>query len=63
MLIDGRPVKEAELSIAEHKLDGLSDDEIERAAEVVVSEWARSQVVVEWEADYDPIAESSEPEA
>ena len=61
MMIDGQAVKETELSIADHKLDGLSEEEIERAAEIVVSEWASSQVVVEWEADPDYPGESSEP--
>jgi hypothetical protein len=62
MMIDGQAVKEAELSIADHKLDGLSEEEVERAAEIVVSECASSQVVVEWEADPDSPGESFEAE-
>lgn len=51
MKIDGQAVKEGVLTIEDQKLEELSEDEIERSVEIVVQEWASSQIIVEWETD------------
>lgn len=43
-------VKEDEVEIEEGKLEELSEEEIEAAAEAVVRQWADRRLRIEWEA-------------
>ncbi len=54
MKVDGQAVKEHILEIDDYKLEELSEDEIEQSIEIVVQQWASSQVEIEWEADLPP---------
>ncbi|GAA3409067.1 hypothetical protein ACFFNY_08760 [Paenibacillus hodogayensis] len=47
--VDGERVKEDVVEIPDVKLEELSEEEIEAAAEAVVRRWADRKLSIEWE--------------
>ncbi|HEX7057807.1 MAG TPA: hypothetical protein VF260_11535 [Bacilli bacterium] len=53
--IGDEKVKEAVIHIENHKLEALSDDEIQQAVEIKIREWVNSQISIAWETSDDPV--------
>jgi hypothetical protein len=43
------PVKEETLTIEDEKLEPLSEEEVERAIEIVIRDWADKLLSISWE--------------
>ncbi|MDD9267543.1 hypothetical protein ACFPES_10960 [Paenibacillus sp. GCM10023248] len=49
LAVEGKPVKQDVLEIAEHKLGEMTEEEIESAIEVKIRTWVDRMIQVEWE--------------
>jgi hypothetical protein len=49
--VDGEQVKEDVVEIEDDKLEELSEEEIEAAAEAVVRQWADRKLSIAWEVE------------
>lgn len=47
--VDGQEVKQDEVEIEDDKLEELSEEEVEAAAEAVVRRWADRKLSIAWE--------------
>jgi len=52
--VEDQDVKHDVLEIADHKLDELTDEDIEAAIEIVVREWVNRLISVAWETEESP---------
>lgn len=49
--VDGEQVKEDVVEIEDDKLEELSEEEVEAAAEAVVRQWADRKLSIAWEVE------------
>lgn len=49
--IGGQTAAEDVIVIEDHKLDELTEEERERAVEIVVTQWANDRIEIDWETD------------
>lgn len=47
--VNGATAAEDTIEIEDHKLDELSEDEVERAVEIVVTQWANDRIEIDWD--------------
>jgi len=52
--VAGELVKEADVDVADAKMEELTDEEKEHAIEIIVRDWADKHLQVEWEAESNP---------
>jgi hypothetical protein len=51
--VDGKTAAEEEIKIDDHKLYELTEEELERSVEIVVTQWANNKIELDWETDED----------
>ncbi|CAG7648686.1 hypothetical protein ACFQI7_12260 [Paenibacillus allorhizosphaerae] len=49
--VAGELVKEADVDVADMKMEELTDEEKENAVEIIVRDWANRNLHIEWEAE------------
>lgn len=51
LLLDGKEAKRETIEIPSHKLEDLSEDEVEASIEMVVRSWADRMISIAWETE------------
>lgn len=49
--VEGKPAASGTITIDDRKLDGLTEEEVEQAVEILVTGWANERIEIDWETD------------
>jgi hypothetical protein len=49
--VEGKEAAAGTIHVDDRKLEELTEEEVERALELIVSQWANDRIEIEWDAD------------